>query len=51
MESDWSKGVVVGVDPGTSEALIVSIEGLFSCRTVRRVIREEAFSEKRLDGA
>ena len=46
MESDWSTGIFVGVDPRTSEALIISGEGLFKCRTVRRVIREDAFSSK-----
>ena len=51
MESDWSTGVFVGVDPRISEALIISIEGLFRCGTVRRVIREEALSEKLLDEA
>ena len=51
MESDWSTGIFVGVDPRTSEALVISAEGLFKCRTVRRVIREDAFNPKWLEEA
>ena len=51
LETDWSTGVFVGVDPRTSEALIVSGEGLFKCRTVRRVVREEAFGAGWLEKA
>ena len=46
VESDWSTGIFVGVDPRTAEALVISRDGLFRCRTVRRVVREEAFSPK-----
>ena len=41
----------MGVDPRTSEAMIVLPDGLFKCRTVRRVIREEAFNPKWMDEA
>ena len=41
----------MGVDPRTSEAIIMSGDGLFKCRTVRRVIREEAFSQQLMDEA
>ena len=51
MESDWSTGIFVGVDPRTSEALIISAEGLFKCRTVRRVIREDAFNPRWVEEA
>ena len=51
LESDWSTGIFVGVDSRTSEALIISGDGLFKCRTVRRVTREEAFNTKWLDEA
>ena len=50
-ESDWSTGIFVGVDPRTSEALVISGDGLFRCRTVRRVPREEAFNQKWIDEA
>ena len=46
VETDWSTGIFVGVDPKTSEALIISGDGLFKCRTVRRVVREEVFNQK-----
>ena len=51
VESDWSTGVFVGVDPRTSEAMIVSGDGLFKCRTVRRVVSEEAFNQRWMDEA
>ena len=51
MESDWSTGIFVGVDPRTSEALIISGDGLFKCRTVRRVTREEAFNSRWIEEA
>ena len=51
METEWSTGIFVGVDSRTSEALVVSGDGLFKCRTVRRVIREEAFNQKWLEEA
>ena len=50
-ESDWATGIFVGVDPRTSEALVISVDGLFKCRTVRRIAREEAFNQKRIDEA
>ena len=45
-ESDWSTGIFVGVDPRTSEVLVISGDGLFKRRTVCRVVREESFSQK-----
>ena len=50
-ETDWSTGIFAGVDPRTSEAMIISPDGLFQCSTVHRVIREEAFNSKWLDEA
>lgn len=51
MESDRCSGFVVGVDSRTSEALVVSGDGLFRYRTVRRVFLEESFNQKWLDEA
>ena len=50
-ETDWSTGIFVGVDPRTSEALMISEEGFFKCRTVRRIPREYAFDAKCLEEA
>ena len=41
----------MGVDPRTSEVMIISGDGLFKCRTARRVIREVAFNQKSIDVA
>ena len=51
VESDWPTGIFVSVDLRTSEALVISGDGLFKWRTVRRVFREEAFSQKWLEVA
>ena len=50
-ETDWSTGIFVGVEPRTGEALVINEDGLFKCRTLRRVPREEAFHVKWLENA
>ena len=51
VESDWSTGILVGVDPRNSEAMIISGDGFIKCHTVRRIIGEEAFNQSWVDEA
>ena len=40
MESDWSYGYFLGVNPGTTEYLIGSHDDVYSCSTMRRMEEE-----------
>ena len=46
VESDWSTFLFVSVDSRASDALVISGDGLFKCRTVTGVVHEEAFNLK-----
>ena len=40
-----------GVEPSSTEFLLINKNGLFKCRTARRVIKEKAFNENTLTEA
>ena len=49
--SDWQTGVFVGVEASSTEFLFVNKNGLFKCRTARRLVREKVFSQRTLEEA
>jgi hypothetical protein len=43
MESDWSYGYFLGVNPGTTEYLVGNHDDVYSCCTMRRLEENKAF--------
>ena len=43
MESDWSYGYFLGVNPGTTEYPIGNHDDVYSCCTMRRLEEDKAF--------
>ena len=43
MESDWSYGYFLGVNPGTTEYLIGNHDDVYPCSTMRRLEEDKAF--------
>ena len=50
-ESDWQTGFFVGVNSGSTEFLVIIIDGLYKCRTIRRLENNLAFDVDTLDKA
>jgi hypothetical protein len=50
-ESDWQTGFFVGVNGGSTEFLIINENGLFKCRSMRRLEKEKACDEETLKKA
>ena len=46
MESDWDYGYFMGIDPSTSEYVMIKDEGIFVCSTIRRLQEDKAFDKK-----
>ena len=49
LESEWDRGIVVGMSGRSREMLIATDEDVFKCRTVRRVPREHMADPTCLD--
>ena len=49
MESEWDAGYFVGVNPETTEYLVIKEDGVFSCATIRRLQDDQAFDPKILN--
>ena len=49
LDSEWSRGVIVGMISRTTEMVIANEEGIFKCRTVRRVPTEHMTDPKSLE--
>ena len=47
-DSDWHVGIFVGIESRTSEYLVQNKDGVFKCRTIRRLSRDKAFSKDTL---
>ena len=43
MNTEWSTGFFVGVNGKTTEYLVATIDGIFSCATIRRLSDDEAY--------
>ena len=43
MNTEWSTGFFVGVNGKTTEYLVATEEGIFSCATIRRLPDDEAY--------
>ena len=50
-ESDWHVGIFMGIDPRSSEYIVQNKDGIFKCRTARRLTRDKAFSIETMDMA
>ena len=46
MNTEWSTGYFVGVNGKTTEYLIATEEGIFSCATIRRLPDDEAYDKE-----
>ena len=44
MNSEWSTGYFVGINGKTTEYLIATADGVFSCAAIRRLPDEEAYN-------
>ena len=49
INSDWDRGVFLGVCWRTTEYIVGTKEGLFKCRTVRRVVEDKSYDPDCLD--
>jgi hypothetical protein len=49
MNTEWSTGFFVGVNGKTTEYLVATEEGIFSCTTIRRVPDDEAYDPACID--
>ena len=49
MLTEWSTGFFVGINGKTTEYLVATEEGIFSCTTIRRLPDEEAYDPRCLD--
>ena len=46
INTDWSTGFFVGINGKTTEYLVATEEGIFSCATIRRLPDDEAYDPK-----
>ena len=49
MSTEWSTGFFVGINGKTTEYLVATEEGIFSCATIRRLPDDEAYERRCLE--
>ena len=49
MNTEWSTGFFIGVNGRTTEYLVATEEGIFSCATIRRLPDDEAYDPACID--
>ena len=49
LDSEWSRGILVGMSGRTTEMFVATSEGVYKCRTVRRMPGEHMTDPECLD--
>ena len=49
MDSDWERGIYLGVNGRTTEHLVATRDGIFKCRTIRKVPKENMYDKESIE--